>query len=293
MFLVTLPVSEVSKCREVIPTIWQWHPPIGVWIALLGGVGVLVPWFRGKAGRREKAFWTFLMLLFVWLEIRTIYLDQSQHDHEQALARCQQLESFQKIADTLNTAISDSSAQFVATMNGMTTILTKQDTTLNQTMGGNSYPKFVATFPRDPSDKEMSVLVITPGHPWPHGHIPTPEETAPLTDVTVDITEWERHANPDEITAPEVDSLLHPAHYNLGTLKVPGMFTAPFKLEKGKRYQLQITTRRGEYREEIRIDRDPSAAVGWRESSCMYGRKNIYTSKTVTSQEYLLDGKCD
>jgi hypothetical protein len=229
--------------------------------------------------------------LFVYLEIRTIYLDQAQHDREQAFARCQQLESFQKIADTLDKAISYSSAQFAATMTNMGKILTKQDATLNQTMGGTGYPEFLATFPLDPTSKEMSVFVITPGKSWPHGHIPTPEETAPLPDVTVDVAE--RPLKVETMTTSEMESLMHPTHYNLGTLTVPGMFTAPFKLQEGKRYTLQITTRRGSYREDIYIDPDASAVGGWKESSCMYGRRTIYKHGVVTSEEHLLKGKCD
>lgn len=291
MSLLSSPVAAVGKCHEAIPNLWQWHPPIGVFIALLAIVGVLVPWFRGEAGKREKAFWTILMFLFVGLEIRTLYLDQAQHDREQAFARCQELESFQKIADTLDNAISRSSAQFETTMTNMGKIITKQDATLHQTMGGTAYPEFIATFPVDPARKEMSVLVVTPGQSWPHGHIPTPEETAPLPDVTVDVTEYPFRI--EEITTPEMESLMHPTHYNLGTLMVPGMFTAPFKLQKGKRYVLQITTRRGSYRENIFIDRDASAVGGWKESWCIYGRRTIYRHGVVTSEERLLNGKCN
>ena len=50
-----------------------WHPPVGPLIAVLGLVGVLVPWLRARMGNKEKAFWTLLMFLFVLLEIRSIY----------------------------------------------------------------------------------------------------------------------------------------------------------------------------------------------------------------------------
>jgi hypothetical protein len=293
MFLLSSPIEAVSKCHEVIPTIWQWHPPVGVFIGLLTIPAVLVPWFRGeKVGRTERAFWTLLICLFVSLEIRTIYLDQAQHDRDQALARCQQLESFRGIADTLNVAISDSSTQFTSTMSNIGKILTKQDTTLTQTMGGKLYPLFLATFPPDPKSMDMPVMVITPGHSWPHGHIPTSEETAPLADLTVDLTEQPTHV--EEMTASDMESVMHPTHYNLGTIAVPVRFTAPFKLHKGRRYTLQITTRRGEFREDIYIDRDANAVSGWKESWCMYGRQTIYKKNgVVTSEERLLDGKCD
>ena len=284
----------MAPCPEIISPWWQWHPPVGVFIAVLAVLGVIVPWvFRPpeKMGRGEKAIWTIIMFLLLWLELRTLYLDRDEHDREQALARCQQLESFKKIANGIDTAISDSTAQFKATMDGVKGILTKQDKTLMQTMGGTNYPLFIATFPVDPASREMPVLVFTPGKHWPHGHIPTPEETAPLLDVTVDLTEHPLRAA--EMTKPELESIMHPTHYSLGTVIVPGTFTAPFTLQEGKRYALFITTRRGEFREDISIDRDAAAPGGWRESWCMYGRRTVYKHRTVTSEETLLDGKCN
>jgi len=139
MFLLSSPVAPVSKCNEAIPTIWQWHPPVGVFIALLAVVGVLVPWFRGEAKPREKAFWTFLMFLFVGLEIRTIYLDQAQHDREQALARCQQLESFHEIANGITGAITQSQQQFEKTMSASNLIVGKVADAINVSTGGRSF----------------------------------------------------------------------------------------------------------------------------------------------------------
>jgi hypothetical protein len=116
----------MEPCKEFVQAWWQWHPPIGVYVGLLAVVGVLVPWFRGAdIGKREKAFWTFLMFLFVFLEIRTLYLDRDQHDAEQALARCQQLQSFNQIAQTLGTAITNSQAQFQITMQGVQKVFDK------------------------------------------------------------------------------------------------------------------------------------------------------------------------
>jgi len=50
---------------------WLWHPPIGVWIGILGLLGVIVPLIRDltKIGRREKAAWTFVMFALLLLEI--------------------------------------------------------------------------------------------------------------------------------------------------------------------------------------------------------------------------------
>jgi hypothetical protein len=83
---------------------WQWHPPVGVFIAILAVVGVVVPWFKGEhASRTERAIWSVGMFLCMGLEIRSIYLAQAQHDEEQERARSEQLENFRLIADGINT----------------------------------------------------------------------------------------------------------------------------------------------------------------------------------------------
>lgn len=101
-----------------------------------------MPWFRGDSGRREKAFWTFLMFLFVGLEIRTIYLDAAQHDREQALARCQQLESFQRIATGIDQSLEQSQKQFTATMVESAKIFGTAKSNLDAVTGGNTFVEF-------------------------------------------------------------------------------------------------------------------------------------------------------
>lgn len=121
-----------------VPTLhwWQWHPPVGTFIGILGGLGVIVPWlFRppDKMGRTEKAVWTLLMLLFVWLEIRTLYLDRDEHDAQQEQARCQQLQSFQQIANGIEDSNKKSADQFETTMKTLGPTLQAATTTLDQT----------------------------------------------------------------------------------------------------------------------------------------------------------------
>jgi hypothetical protein len=117
----------MSPCVHMSAHWWQWHPPVGVFIAILGLLGVLVPLFRpwDKIGPRERAVWTFLMFLFLILELRTLYLDRDEHDREQALARCEQLQSFGQIASTLGTAITTSQTQFAQTMKGVDKVFNK------------------------------------------------------------------------------------------------------------------------------------------------------------------------
>ena len=79
----------IDPCPVISQPWWHWHPPVGSWIAVLALLGVIVPWlFRPpeKMGRGEKAIWTFVMLAFFYLELRTLYLDRDEHDGEQALS---------------------------------------------------------------------------------------------------------------------------------------------------------------------------------------------------------------
>ena len=294
MSLLSSPIAAVSKCQEAVSAWWQWHPPIGVFISLLAIVGVLVPWFRGEAGKREKAFWTFLMFLFVGLEIRTLYLDQTQHDREQEFARCQQLESFQKIADGIDTAISNSTAQFVATMNNMGEILAKQDNTLTQTMGGTTFPMFLPMHSLDPNNDMWPVLMMTPGDLGERHPILTALDKAPLIDVAVDISEiLQLDPTTKTVSAEAFESQFLPSHYSLGTVMVPETRTAPFKLQVGKNYQLHITTRRREFVERIYFYRDEKAIGGWHVSECIVQRYTLYRQHSVTGGERLVQGKCD
>ena len=238
----------VNPCPLPLHHWWELHPPVGTFIGILAGLGVIVPWLlRPLEGmkRTEKAIWTLVMFALVGLELRTLYLDRDEHDAEQAQARCQQLESFQKIADGIDRAISDGNAQYSATMGRMEGILMQQDKTLMQTMGGAAYPKFYPMPPLNHNDDLWPVLIIAPGTPWPHGHVPTSAEKAPLIDVTVDISEIPQ---PDfrtmTVSAEAFESQFLPQHYNLGTVMVPERRAAPFKLQAGKKYQLRITTRR-------------------------------------------------
>ena len=104
----------VNPCPEVqrVP----WHLSIGMFIGVLGFLGVVVPLARERMGRKEKAMWTAMLAVLLYFELRSIHLDQVQHDREQAFAHCEQLQSFNQIATALSTSIKDSQQQFDATM---------------------------------------------------------------------------------------------------------------------------------------------------------------------------------
>jgi len=124
---------------------------------------------------------------------------------------------------------------------------------LSQTMGGDGYPVFLPVFPRDKAtpDETWPVQVIYPSEPT--------ADTTPLIDVSVNVeVRPSKGSGTGGFTQEVVDSLFTPAHFSLGNLP-RGTFTAPFRLQSGKRYQLAITTRRGFFYENINIDRSPSS----------------------------------
>jgi hypothetical protein len=124
----------MASCPAITQSIWQFHLPVGVIIALLGALGVVVPWVRGDVlSRREKAFWTSMMFALVGLEVHSIYLDRAQHDREQSLAHCQELENFREIAASINSAISQSQRQFETTIGSLRSALKTEQETLENT----------------------------------------------------------------------------------------------------------------------------------------------------------------
>jgi hypothetical protein len=145
-------MSCMAPCIEVTSHWWQWHPPIGVFIGVLAVMGVLVPLFRewGEIGRLEKVLWTLAMFALLALELRTLYLDRDEHDAEQALARCRDLESFQAIANKLDGSIRQAQGQYQSTIAEVNNVLkTTQSAaslaknSVDQLSGKGSYPCIV------------------------------------------------------------------------------------------------------------------------------------------------------
>jgi hypothetical protein len=76
-------------------------------LSILGFLGIVVPSIRdlAKMGKWEKAVWTFVMFALMWLEVRSIYLDRSAHDVEQAAARAKQLQHFNEVGEGIKGAV--------------------------------------------------------------------------------------------------------------------------------------------------------------------------------------------
>jgi len=89
----------VNPCPIPVSPWWQAHPAVGWFIVFFGLVGVLVPLLREKIGRREKSFWTAVLVFFALLELRTIHNDAIEHEAKEEHDRCVQLDQFKTIAD--------------------------------------------------------------------------------------------------------------------------------------------------------------------------------------------------
>ena len=138
------PSEILAPCPAAQPV--AWHLSVGVGIGILGFLGVVVPLVREHIGRREKAIWTALLAILLLLELRSIHLDQIQHDRELAFAACEQLHSFQKLAGTLDSTAAASKAQYESTIGQVNGVLGKTQTiagiaeqNLENVTGGKSF----------------------------------------------------------------------------------------------------------------------------------------------------------
>jgi hypothetical protein len=143
----------------------SWYPPVGVFIAILGLLGIVVPLVRdlAKMGKWEKAAWTFVMFALMWLEIRSIYLDRRAHDVEQAAARKEQLKHFKEVGDGITTAIDESQKQFDATMQRSNSILGGVSESITIATGGDGYCWLV---PETPLPVELGGDAAYQGNNW-------------------------------------------------------------------------------------------------------------------------------
>lgn len=105
--------------NERMSEVWDWHPPVGVWIGFLALFGVLVPYFRDKVGGCEKALWTFIFFGLLLLEMKSVYQDRNENQ-----------------------------AQFEATV-------TRLQNIMSEATGGDSYINFGVSDPMGPTEIEV------------------------------------------------------------------------------------------------------------------------------------------
>jgi len=147
----------VCRMYCTLQFLWLWHPPVGVWIGVLGLLGVIVPLIRdlSKIGRREKAVWTLVMFVLLLLEIKSVYQDRNEHDREQSEARERETKSFETIASGVNNAITQSEKQFRETVaqqsRDFDAVMARAEINTSEITGGNSYIIVYPLFESAPS----------------------------------------------------------------------------------------------------------------------------------------------
>jgi hypothetical protein len=118
-----------------------WHPPVGVWIGILGLLGVIVPLIRDpkEISRGEKAAWTLILFMLLLLEVKSVYQDRNEHDEAEKESRQRSEQNFREIANgiqetvnELNTTIKEGREHFDRTMAGIAGTISTQT-------GGSSY----------------------------------------------------------------------------------------------------------------------------------------------------------
>jgi hypothetical protein len=193
----------------------------------------------------SKAAWFLVFGGLLVLEITTLY---QEREEDQARADADRKAESRHFEDVLNKNQED----FDTTIGAMKRVLTKQDQTLLQAMGGTAYPLFLAVYPAvsSPSGIVFPVKVIN--------GVNVRGKPLPLVDVSVDISIEPTSENIQEAA----NSMFHSPHYNLGTI-LPGVFETPIQLPPGRSYNLTITTRRSVFRETINVQ---SGKGNW----CMY-----------------------
>lgn len=137
----------VDPCPVIHQPWWKWYPYVGFFIAILAGLGVIVPWFSGeRLKQRWKIIWSLAFVLLVILELHSIKLDGEQHDRDEAHAQCEQLKGFEKIAKGIEDSNKKSADQFAATIQHVDGVLkTTQSIAalaqedLNNVTGGKSF----------------------------------------------------------------------------------------------------------------------------------------------------------
>lgn len=145
------PFPGVSGVISISHDLWAWHPPVGVYIGILGFLGVLVTLIRDptKIGKWEKATWIFVMFALLLLEVKSVYQDRTEHDTEQRLAREQSERNFQGIAGGISETIKRSELQFEATMRKSDAIIDRVGDSIKSQSGGDSFAYI--TFTAEPA----------------------------------------------------------------------------------------------------------------------------------------------
>jgi hypothetical protein len=125
--------------------IFRYFPPVGTYVVALGVLAVVVTIWPPE-GRWSKAAWLLVFLSIAAFEVHNLYRDRDDHDTKEAAARKDEQAAFKTNADSLKAAIQANQQHFDATMEGMGSVIGKENKLANTTTenlarmtGGNSY----------------------------------------------------------------------------------------------------------------------------------------------------------
>lgn len=110
---------------------------------MLAAIGVLIPWFRGEVrNTRERLVWSALMLLFVGIELWSIYRADAENEEEQKHSWCLQEQRFDQVynkAQQAANAANDGINEMRGLMNSSQRIESTTEETLKQETGNHQF----------------------------------------------------------------------------------------------------------------------------------------------------------
>jgi hypothetical protein len=184
--------NPVPPCVVQVHLWWQWHPPVGILVALLGVIGVLVPWLRDPKHKHERAFWAFAMIALTAVELWSIRRDQIERNEAQTAALCGEKQQFQGVLSGLQSGIETSRQQYASTIQQVNSALLQARglsrsarNALYAVTGGDSFASITPQVGLD--QKPIPFSIHNSG-------------SYPLTSVTVTVRKG--------VTGPEGDRLL-------------------------------------------------------------------------------------
>lgn len=136
------------------------HPPVGVYIAIMGGVAAAVT-FRKDPSVPEKAAWIFLITLLLVAEIRNLYVvdaEQSQTFRE-ITSRLEAVgSSLKATSEQITTATHNAQEQFDVTMSRFREAIDTEN-------GGNSFCYFELLWPEIPNGEMQGIVQVRGKYP--------------------------------------------------------------------------------------------------------------------------------
>jgi hypothetical protein len=129
-------MSPSEHFKAGFSAILSWHPWVGLFIAILGLMGVLIPLVWEKIGKWAKRALTVLMFALLLLEMRSLRFASDDFEKDKK----DQNDRFSEIVDGLKEAIATSQSQFSATMKRSNAIMRKTETAVAFISGGDSFP---------------------------------------------------------------------------------------------------------------------------------------------------------